>query len=38
MEDIATKDDWAASQLVFIPSGVQKGMGVPTENSKERTF
>ena len=35
MEDIGTKDDWAAAQRVFILSGVAKGMGVSTENSAE---
>jgi hypothetical protein len=35
MEDIGTKDDWAAAQWVFILSGVAKGMGVSTENSEE---
>jgi hypothetical protein len=33
MEDIGTKDDWAAAQRVFILSRVSKGMGVSTENS-----
>ena len=35
MEDIGTKDDWAAAQRVLILSRVSKGMGVPTENSEE---
>jgi hypothetical protein len=35
LEDIGTKDDWAAAQRVFILSGVPKRMGVPTENSEE---
>src|ERR1017187_9350715 len=29
MEDIGTKDDWAAAQRVFILSGVPESMGVP---------
>ena len=33
MEDIGTKDDWAAAQRAFILTGVPKGMGVSTENS-----
>jgi hypothetical protein len=35
MEDIGTKDDWAAAQRVFILSRVAKGMGVSTENSQK---
>jgi hypothetical protein len=35
MEDIGTKDNWAAAQRVLIFSRVLKGMGVPTENSEE---
>jgi hypothetical protein len=35
MEDIGTKEDWAAAKRVFILSGVPKGMGVSTENREE---
>jgi len=33
MEDIGTKDDWAAAQRVFILSRVSKGMGVSTDTA-----
>jgi hypothetical protein len=35
MEDIGTKDGRAATQRVFILSGIPKGMGVSTENSEK---
>jgi hypothetical protein len=36
MEDIGMEDDWEVAQRIFILSGVPKGMGVSTENGKER--
>ena len=38
VEDIGTKEDWAAAQRVFILSCVSKGMGVSTGNSEESGF
>ena len=34
MEDIGTKDDWAAAQRVFILNGVPKNMGVSIEQPR----